>query len=144
MHIYIYIWSICNLCLLQYHLSERALSFRPVWESEEVWSYTSHGTRWEREEVYNRCYNPTFRYRNLHNLYSVSRRTYDMWIRHHLLCFSAWLETGKLQRVVLVIIDQATSETLERWNFVIEADQEVLEKGYVCFSQISHTTLISF
>ncbi|MCO5566995.1 hypothetical protein L7F22_020678 [Adiantum nelumboides] len=42
---------------------------------------------------------------------------------------AAWLETGQLQRVVLVILDQATSEPLERWNFLIEADQEVLHKG---------------
>jgi hypothetical protein len=51
-------------------------------------------------------------------------------------CLSAWLETGKLQRVVLVILDQATSEPLERWNFIIEADQEVLQKGYV-FSSLT-------
>lgn len=43
---------------------------------------------------------------------------------------AAWLETGELQRVVLVILDQATSEPLERWNFIIEADKDVLQKGY--------------
>lgn len=42
-----------------------------------------------------------------------------------------WLEAGKLQRVVLVIMSKATSEVLERWNFSIETDDEVVEKGWV-------------
>ncbi|KAI4304923.1 hypothetical protein MLD38_040380 [Melastoma candidum] len=42
---------------------------------------------------------------------------------------SEWLEAGKLQRVVLVIMSKATSEVLERWNFCIETDAEVIEKG---------------
>ncbi|XP_042513931.1 mitotic spindle checkpoint protein MAD2 [Macadamia integrifolia] len=42
---------------------------------------------------------------------------------------SEWLEAGKLQRVVLVIMSKATSEVLERWNFSIETDKEVVEKG---------------
>ncbi|XP_031477346.1 mitotic spindle checkpoint protein MAD2 [Nymphaea colorata] len=42
---------------------------------------------------------------------------------------SEWLESGKLQRVVLVIMSKATSEVLERWNFKIETDGEVVEKG---------------
>ncbi|GFZ21170.1 DNA-binding HORMA family protein [Actinidia rufa] len=42
---------------------------------------------------------------------------------------SEWLESGKLQRVVLVIMSKATNEVLERWNFSIETDNEVLEKG---------------
>ncbi|KAG4923120.1 Mitotic spindle checkpoint protein MAD2 [Glycine soja] len=42
---------------------------------------------------------------------------------------SEWLEAGKLQRVVLVIMSKATSEVLERWNFSIETDSEVVEKG---------------
>ncbi|XP_019708361.2 mitotic spindle checkpoint protein MAD2 [Elaeis guineensis] len=42
---------------------------------------------------------------------------------------SEWLETGKIQRVVLVIMSKATSEVLERWNFNIETDAEVVEKG---------------
>ncbi|GFZ00005.1 DNA-binding HORMA family protein [Actinidia rufa] len=42
---------------------------------------------------------------------------------------SDWLESGKLQRVVLVIMSKATNEVLERWNFSIETDNEVLEKG---------------
>lgn len=41
-----------------------------------------------------------------------------------------WLEAGKLQRVVLVIMSKATGEVLERWNFSIETDSEVVEKGY--------------
>ncbi|XVE74844.1 hypothetical protein DITRI_Ditri12bG0051000 [Diplodiscus trichospermus] len=40
-----------------------------------------------------------------------------------------WLEAGKLQRVVLVIMSRATNEVLERWNFSIETDSEVVEKG---------------
>ncbi|KAG6757220.1 hypothetical protein POTOM_037525 [Populus tomentosa] len=40
-----------------------------------------------------------------------------------------WLEAGKLQRVVLVIMSKATNEVLERWNFSIETDAEVVEKG---------------
>ncbi|XP_078170269.1 mitotic spindle checkpoint protein MAD2-like isoform X1 [Carex rostrata] len=42
---------------------------------------------------------------------------------------SEWLEAGKLQRVVLVIMSKATGEVLERWNFNIETDAEVVEKG---------------
>ncbi|KAJ3675450.1 hypothetical protein LUZ60_004492 [Juncus effusus] len=41
---------------------------------------------------------------------------------------SEWLEAGKLQRVVLVIMSKSSSEVLERWNFKIETDNEVLEK----------------
>jgi len=43
---------------------------------------------------------------------------------------ATWLETGNLQRVVLVIASMSTKEVLERWNFNIENDREVLEKGY--------------
>ncbi|XP_059657754.1 mitotic spindle checkpoint protein MAD2 isoform X1 [Cornus florida] len=42
---------------------------------------------------------------------------------------SEWLEAGKLQRLVLVIMTKATGEVLERWNFSIETDSEVIEKG---------------
>ncbi|KAK7850057.1 mitotic spindle checkpoint protein mad2 [Quercus suber] len=42
---------------------------------------------------------------------------------------SEWLEAGKLQRIVLVIMSKATNEVLERWNFSIETDSEVVEKG---------------
>ena len=42
-----------------------------------------------------------------------------------------WLEAGKLQRIVLVIMSKATSEVLERWNFNIVTDAEVVEKGCV-------------
>lgn len=42
---------------------------------------------------------------------------------------SEWLEAGKLQRAVLVIMSKAGSEVLERWNFNIETDSEVVEKG---------------
>uniref|UniRef100_A0A1D1XII5 Mitotic spindle checkpoint protein MAD2 n=1 Tax=Anthurium amnicola TaxID=1678845 RepID=A0A1D1XII5_9ARAE len=42
---------------------------------------------------------------------------------------SEWLEAGKLQRVVLVVMSKATSEVLERWNFNIETDAEVVDKG---------------
>ncbi|MBA0823820.1 hypothetical protein Goarm_020523 [Gossypium armourianum] len=40
-----------------------------------------------------------------------------------------WLEAGKLQRVVMVIMSKATNEVLERWNFSIETDSDVVEKG---------------
>ena len=40
-----------------------------------------------------------------------------------------WLESGKLQRVVLVITSKATGEVVESWNFSIETDSEVVEKG---------------
>ncbi|KAL5991176.1 Mitotic spindle checkpoint component mad2 [Asimina triloba] len=43
---------------------------------------------------------------------------------------SEWLESGKLQRVVLVIMSKATSQVFERWNFNIETDSEVVEKAY--------------
>ncbi|MFS7949317.1 putative mitotic spindle checkpoint protein Mad2 [Helianthus anomalus] len=39
------------------------------------------------------------------------------------------LGTGNLQRIVLVIMSKATNEVLERWNFSIETDKEVVEKG---------------
>jgi len=42
---------------------------------------------------------------------------------------ATWLETGNLQRVVLVIASISSKEVLERWNFNIENDREVLEKG---------------
>ncbi|EPS71952.1 hypothetical protein M569_02810, partial [Genlisea aurea] len=42
---------------------------------------------------------------------------------------SEWLEAGKLQRVVLVIMNKESGEVLERWNFGIETDNEVVEKG---------------
>ncbi|PKA55503.1 Mitotic spindle checkpoint protein MAD2 [Apostasia shenzhenica] len=44
---------------------------------------------------------------------------------------SEWLEAGKLQRIVLIIMSRATSEVLERWNFNIETDSEVVEKGVI-------------
>ncbi|RYR35371.1 hypothetical protein Ahy_A10g050535 isoform A [Arachis hypogaea] len=44
-------------------------------------------------------------------------------------CCKEWLEAGKLQRIVLVIMSKATGEVLERWNFSIETDSEVVEKG---------------
>ncbi|GJN27233.1 hypothetical protein PR202_gb15234 [Eleusine coracana subsp. coracana] len=47
------------------------------------------------------------------------------------LSVAEWLEAGKLQRIVLVIMSQATSEVLERWNFSIETDPEVVEKGTI-------------
>ncbi|XP_078439801.1 DNA-binding HORMA family protein [Wolffia australiana] len=42
---------------------------------------------------------------------------------------SEWLEKGSLQRIVLVIMSKATSEVLERWNFSVETDGEVVETG---------------
>ncbi|KAL8532814.1 hypothetical protein ACS0TY_009139 [Phlomoides rotata] len=42
---------------------------------------------------------------------------------------SEWLEAGKLQRIVLVIMSKSSGEVLERWNFNIETDKEVVEKG---------------
>ncbi|PKI78345.1 hypothetical protein CRG98_001288 [Punica granatum] len=42
---------------------------------------------------------------------------------------SEWLEAGKLQRIVLVIMSKSSGEVLERWNFSIETDGEVVEKG---------------
>ncbi|KAL3835651.1 hypothetical protein ACJIZ3_010387 [Penstemon smallii] len=44
---------------------------------------------------------------------------------------SEWLESGNLQRVVLVIMSKATGEVFERWNFSVETDSEVVEKGVV-------------
>lgn len=46
-----------------------------------------------------------------------------------LFILEEWLEAGKLQRVVLVIMSKSTGEVLERWNFSIETDKEVVEKG---------------
>ncbi|KAJ7548352.1 hypothetical protein O6H91_07G008300 [Diphasiastrum complanatum] len=40
-----------------------------------------------------------------------------------------WLETGKVQRVVLVISSVATKEVFERWNFLIETDRKVTKNG---------------
>jgi mitotic spindle assembly checkpoint protein MAD2 len=40
-----------------------------------------------------------------------------------------WLESGKLQRIVLVIMSKASSEVLERWNFNVVTDDEVVQKG---------------
>jgi mitotic spindle assembly checkpoint protein MAD2 len=45
-----------------------------------------------------------------------------------------WLEAGQLQRIVLVIMSKATGEVLERWNFNIVTDVEVVEKGYVIYT----------
>ncbi|KAI3692492.1 hypothetical protein L6452_32308 [Arctium lappa] len=42
---------------------------------------------------------------------------------------SEWLEAGKLQRIVIVIMSKATNEVFERWNFSIETNGEVVEKG---------------
>ncbi|MFS7970926.1 putative mitotic spindle checkpoint protein Mad2 [Helianthus anomalus] len=42
---------------------------------------------------------------------------------------SEWLEAGNLQMIVLVIMSKDTNEVLERWNFSIETDKEVVEKG---------------
>ncbi|KAF0891712.1 hypothetical protein E2562_010923 [Oryza meyeriana var. granulata] len=44
---------------------------------------------------------------------------------------SEWLEAGKLQRIVLVIMSKATSEVMERWNFSIQTDPEVVDKGVI-------------
>ncbi|KAM0926196.1 hypothetical protein ACQ4PT_003717 [Festuca glaucescens] len=44
---------------------------------------------------------------------------------------SEWLEAGQLQRIVLVIMSKATGEVLERWNFNIVTDVEVVEKGVI-------------
>ncbi|KAG2452425.1 hypothetical protein HYH02_002668 [Chlamydomonas schloesseri] len=41
----------------------------------------------------------------------------------------AWLESGKLRQLVLVITDANTSEVLERWTFDVETNQEVLAGG---------------
>ncbi|KAK6938317.1 HORMA domain [Dillenia turbinata] len=43
---------------------------------------------------------------------------------------SEWLEAGKLQRIVLVIMSKATGEVLWRWNFSMETDEEVVRKGF--------------
>jgi hypothetical protein len=36
---------------------------------------------------------------------------------------------GKVKKLVLVIEDQATSEPLERWEFNVSTDEEVVETG---------------
>ncbi|GIL79623.1 hypothetical protein Vretimale_12323 [Volvox reticuliferus] len=41
----------------------------------------------------------------------------------------AWLESGKLRQMVLVIVDARSSEVLERWTFDIETNREVLSGG---------------
>ncbi|XP_042497969.1 mitotic spindle checkpoint protein MAD2-like [Macadamia integrifolia] len=53
---------------------------------------------------------------------------------------SEWLEAEMLKRVVLVIMTKATSEVVERWNFSIETDKEVVEKGLVHFLPKIHIT----
>ena len=42
---------------------------------------------------------------------------------------AAWLESGKLRQLVLVITDVSTSEVLERWTFDIDTNQEVVAGG---------------
>jgi mitotic spindle assembly checkpoint protein MAD2 len=54
------------------------------------------------------------------------------------LTVAEWLEAGKLQRIVLVIMSKATSEVLERWNFNIVTDAEVVEKGCATHYLIPH------
>ncbi|KAG6525463.1 hypothetical protein ZIOFF_015419 [Zingiber officinale] len=49
----------------------------------------------------------------------------------HLNASQEWMEAGKLQRVVLVIMSRTTMEVLERWNFSIQTDAEVVEKGLI-------------
>lgn len=35
---------------------------------------------------------------------------------------AAWLESGTLQRVVMVVTNAATQEVVERWTFSVETD----------------------
>eukprot|EP01122_Echinamoeba_exundans_P008248 TRINITY_DN2702_c0_g1_i1.p1 TRINITY_DN2702_c0_g1~~TRINITY_DN2702_c0_g1_i1.p1 ORF type:complete len:143 (-),score=36.65 TRINITY_DN2702_c0_g1_i1:129-557(-) len=42
---------------------------------------------------------------------------------------SAWLMTGDVQKLVVVVADQVTKETKERWNFDIQMDKEVAKGG---------------
>ncbi|KAK3204158.1 hypothetical protein Dsin_018204 [Dipteronia sinensis] len=53
----------------------------------------------------------------------------EYFLSHILVICEEWLESGKLQRVVLVIMSKATGEVLQRWNFSIETDSKVVEKG---------------
>ncbi len=48
--------------------------------------------------------------------------------RSGLFC-TDWLETGNLQRAVMVIASISTKEVLERWNFSIETDADAFDKG---------------
>jgi mitotic spindle assembly checkpoint protein MAD2 len=42
---------------------------------------------------------------------------------------SSWLMTGEIYKLVVVISDAETGETKERWNFDIETDKEMGQKG---------------
>ncbi|KAE8719586.1 Mitotic spindle checkpoint protein MAD2 [Hibiscus syriacus] len=55
--------------------------------------------------------------------------TQDEGVKSFISNLTAQLSAGKLQRDVLVIMSKATNEVLERWNFSIETDSEVVEKG---------------
>ena len=59
----------------------------------------------------------------------ADRRKVSLYFWQILIFVIDMLESGKLQRIVLVIMSKATSEVLERWNFSIETDKEVVEKG---------------
>ncbi|KAL5725415.1 Mitotic spindle checkpoint component mad2 [Ranunculus cassubicifolius] len=56
---------------------------------------------------------------------------------------SEWLDAGKLQRIVLVIMSKATSKVLERWNFSIEmvsrekSDKEIMREIQAIMRQIA-------
>lgn len=62
---------------------------------------------------------------------SSCERAWDWDLISTILVSKEWLEAGKLQRVVLVIMSKATGEVLERWNFRIETDKQVVEEGWV-------------
>lgn len=40
----------------------------------------------------------------------------------HVTATAAWLESGTLQRVVMVVTNAATQEVVERWTFSVETN----------------------
>lgn len=50
----------------------------------------------------------------------------QVYLRDVLEYFTKWLETGGLQKAVLVILGAASGEVLERWSFDIQTDKGVV------------------
>lgn len=53
---------------------------------------------------------------------------------------TAWLMTGDVQKLVVVVSDQKTKETKERWNFDIQMDKEVSQTYASSDPFSSHST----
>lgn len=52
--------------------------------------------------------------------YAGCRKPGCSWLAH--VTHAAWLESGTLQRVVMVVTNAATQEVVERWTFSVETD----------------------